>query len=279
MSALAFVPCKDLRTILGLKPNSPLSYRILSDLSMTPPIPSESLVVGPGPKERTVLTANRQVLDVPAEWDLLPPGDAGLTRRVKAAGPTWTVQQRRGRKIFSLGVWAPRETIETLRAGLAAARDTPAYAARLASSRRRRDREQVAYVDDFRAAVLQFLAFAPCYQDLAERLATAIAAHATPVGSGTVARTERIPIEQRAEAAVIAWLRHQTTGYDDMSIPRIRGARREVRRQLAARSRELLQSYRVGRVIAPTDCRLEAALRSDRKPYVPDLDEDEDSVA
>jgi hypothetical protein len=47
--------------------------------------------------------------------------------------------------------------------------------------------------------------------------------HATPVGSGTVARTKRIPVEQRAEAAVIAWMRHQTTGYDGMVIPRIKG--------------------------------------------------------
>lgn len=51
-------------------------------------------------------------------------------------------------------------------------------------------------------------------------------AHATPVGSGTVARTSRIPIERRAEAAVIAWLRHQTTAYDDMKIPRVKGRRR-----------------------------------------------------
>eukprot|EP01035_Chromulina_nebulosa_P056444 gene56444-77358_t len=59
------------------------------------------------------------------------------------------------------------------------------------------------------------------------------AAHATPVGSGTVARTKRIPIEQRAEAATIAWMRHQTTGYDSMTIPREKGLRREVRRMLA----------------------------------------------
>ena len=36
------------------------------------------------------------------------------------------------------------------------------------------------------------------------------------LGSGTVARTERIPIHEWAEAAVIAWMRHQTTGYEQM---------------------------------------------------------------
>jgi hypothetical protein len=73
--------------------------------------------------------------------------------------------------------------------------------------------------------------------------------HATPVGSGTVARTKRIPIEQRAEAAVSAWLRHQTTGYDGMVIPRVKGKRREVRRILAARSKELLDGYRRGEAV------------------------------
>jgi hypothetical protein len=70
--------------------------------------------------------------------------------------------------------------------------------------------------------------------------------HATPVGSGTVARTKRIPVEQRAEAAVIAWMRHSTTSYDSLVIPRVKGKRREVRRMLAQRSKELLARYRGG---------------------------------
>jgi hypothetical protein len=68
-------------------------------------MPHETRIVSPGPNERTVLTADGRVLDVPRDWKLVPPGDAGLTRRVKAAGPTWTMRQKRGRKLFSLGVW------------------------------------------------------------------------------------------------------------------------------------------------------------------------------
>jgi hypothetical protein len=45
---------------------------------------------------------------------------------------------------------------------------------------------------------------------------------------------------------VIAWLRHQTTAYDSMSVPRIKGKRREVRRMLADRSKEFLERYRRG---------------------------------
>ena len=107
--------------------------------------------------------------------------------------------------------------------------------------------------------MVAFLAFHPNHAELAERLARAVTDHATPVGSGTVARTKRIPVEQRAEAAVIAWLRHQTTGYDGMVIPRIKGKRREVRRMLARRSHELLDAYRRGKPV-PEGCLLQKAL-------------------
>jgi hypothetical protein len=85
------------------------------------------------------------------------------------------------------------------------------------------------------------------------------------LGAGTVARTRRIPIEQRAEAAVIAWMRHQTTGYDSLVIPRVKGKRREVRRMLAARSKELLGGYRRGES-ALEGCPLKKALVGHNQP-------------
>ena len=78
-----------------------------------------------------------------------------------------------------------------------------------------------------------------------------------PVGSGTVARTKRISVAERAEAAVIAWMRHQTTAYDQMSIPRVAGKRREVRRELARISRDVLDLHR--RDVPHTDRSLPAA--------------------
>ena len=203
----------------------------------------QTRIVSPGPQDRSVRTADGQVMPVPADWVLLPPGDAALTRRVKAAGPTWTVQQKKGRKTFSLGVWTPAGRIESIRAELEAERSTDSYAKRRTADVARRERKQTVYVEDFRGAVLAFLDFAPGYAELTERIADAVTLHATPVGSGTVARTQRIPIEQRAELAVIAWLRHQTTAYDNMKIARIKGKRREVRRMLAEQSRKLLEKY------------------------------------
>ena len=210
-------------------------------------MPNETRIVAPGPSDRTVCTADGQVLQAPADWELLPPGDAGLTRRVKAAGPTWTVQEKKGRKVFSRGVWAPADRIAMIRAELEAERSTDAYAKRQSAAKARRERQQAEYVEDFRSAILAFLGFAPCHAALAEKLADAVTQHATPVGSGTVARTQRIPLEQRAQSAVIAWLRHQTTAYDAMKIPRIKGKRREVRRMLAEQSRRVLDAYRAGR--------------------------------
>jgi hypothetical protein len=221
---------------------------------------TESLIVSPSPTPRSVKTSGAETVMVPDGWELLPPGDAGLTRRVKAAGPTWTVQEMKGRKKFSRGVWAPAENIAAARARLDAERATESYAKRRIADTKRREVKQNEYVEDFHAAVLAFLAFDPRHAVLAEKLATAVTTHATPVGSGTVARTNRVPIEQRAESAVIAWLRHQTTSYDHMKIARVKGERREVRRELASISRGLLARYRRGAIIEPDSCPLQKAL-------------------
>jgi len=214
----------------------------------------------PGPSPKTVTATDGKVLTVPDNWVLLPPGDAALTRRVKAAGDHWIVQEKKGRKVFSRGIWAPAATIEQIQAMLTAERSTESYAKRRAADTRRREKVQGLYVEDFREAVVAFLGFPPLHAELARQLAQAVADHATPVGSGTVARTQRIPIERRAEAAVIAWMRHQTTAYDSMSIPRIRGQRREVRRMLAQHSQKLLARYRRGESIED-QCLLRLALK------------------
>jgi hypothetical protein len=214
-----------------------------------------------GPKPRTVVTSTGELRVVPSSWDLLPPGDATLTRRVKAAGPAWAVIEHKRGKKFSHGLWAEAAVIATERARLEEERRDPAYERRLTAGRERRAKAEGAYAVSFGEAVRAFLAFAPRYEQLERRMAELIAAHATPVGSGTVARTQRIPLEERAEAATIAWMRHQTTAYDHMEIPRVAGARREVRRQLARRSKELLRAYREGKAIDSRSCPLHAALR------------------
>lgn len=222
-------------------------------------MPTEQRIVTPGIQPRTVRSADGETLTVPTGWELLPPGDAALTRRVKAAGATWTVQEKRGRKTFSQGVWAPGETISSIRTDLEAERSTVAYAKRRVAEVKRREAKQDEYVSSFKQAVLAFLAFDASYAEIAQRMATAVAEHATPVGSGTVGRTERIPIEQRAESAVIAWMRHQTTTYDNMRIPRVKGKRREVRRLLAEQSRLMLEAYRRGQPVAAGACVLTKA--------------------
>jgi len=223
-------------------------------------MPKETRIVQPGHEPRVVFTQDGQKLSVPESWSLLKPGDAGATRRVKAAGPSWTVKTKKGRRTISLGVWAKAATIESVSKELKAERATPAYSKRMAAAAKRRDKAQDEYIDEFTDAVFAFLNFHERYRDLAGDLAVAVAQHATPVGSGTVARTKRIPITQRAEAAVIAWMRHNTTAYDNMAIPRIKGKRREVRRLLAQQSRLLLDVYRNGRTIDQKTCELRKGL-------------------
>jgi hypothetical protein len=222
-------------------------------------VSADANIFTPGSTPNTVRAADGRILTAPEGWVLLPPGDAPLTRRVKAVGDHWVVAEKKGRKVFSRGIWASSATIDRIRAELEAERSTESFAKKKEAAARRREKAQTEYVEDFLGAVVKYLAFHPNHADLADRLARAVTDHATPVGSGTVARTKRIPVEQRAEAAVIAWMRHQTTGYDSMAIPRVKGKRREVRRMLARRSYELLDGYRRGEP-APERCPLQKAL-------------------
>src|SRR5436309_12570900 len=94
----------------------------------------------PGPTPNTVRAADGKVLTAPEAWILLPPGDAALTRRVKAAGDHWIVQEKRGRKVFSRGIWAAAATIQRIRAELDAERSTEGYTKRREADSRRRDK-------------------------------------------------------------------------------------------------------------------------------------------
>jgi hypothetical protein len=220
----------------------------------------ESLTLSPTPRPNVFRAADGRLLTPPDGWECLPPGDAGLTRRVKALGPSWAVVEKRGRKAFSRGVWAPAANIAAAKAYFDAQRADPAHARRQASAAKRREAAQTDYVAEFTVAVRAFLAFAAPFAEHEQRLASLVAIHATPVGSGTVARTKRIPVERRAEAAVLAWLRHQTTGYDGMKVARVKGERRRVRRRLAESSRSLLASHRRPEPHAPEGCPLCRAL-------------------
>jgi hypothetical protein len=167
---------------------------------------------------------------------------------------------KKGATSFHTGHLGSIGYLERVKAELQGERSTNVYQKRRANDARRRDQAQVEYVEQFKGAVKSFLAFNPIYAELAETLARAVADHATPVGSGTVARTKRVPIQRRAEAAVIAWMRHSTTAYDSLKIPRVKGKRREIRRMLAQHSKELLNRYRQGE-IAGDKCELKLALK------------------
>ncbi|MBU0674160.1 MAG: DUF2293 domain-containing protein [Proteobacteria bacterium] len=203
-------------------------------------------VVYPGRKEGIVVSELGKPLNLPDGWTFLPSGDATITKSVKAKGPTWVVQEKKGRRLLTRGLWANASDILASQQEVAAKRSTQTYTRRRGSDLARRATKQQRYIEEFFAEVIIFLDFHPRYHNEAEILAGKVTDHATPIGSGTVARTERIPVAKRAEAAVIAWMRHATTAYDSMRIERIKGRRREVRRHLAAKSIALLQAYRLG---------------------------------
>lgn len=215
-------------------------------------------IVAPGPKGK-ITNEYGELETPPSDWSFLPAGDAGVTRKVTSKGKFWRVQFKKGRRTMSKGIWAPSTTILWAQQEVENIRNTDVYKKKQKQAKVLRQKKQDHYEVEFGDAVKAFLKFHTDHKELEEKMAKAITAHAIPIGSGTVARTSMIPIEERAAKAVIAWMRHQTTGYDNLKIARIKGERRAVRRMFAEQSNKLLQKYRKGEPI-DEGCPLRKAL-------------------
>jgi len=219
---------------------------------------NDKRIVNPG-KNGNLIGEKGETLVPPASWTFLPARDAGITRKVTAKGVFWRVEVKMGRRTISQGIWAPATTIAQAQEEVKTTRLTDEYKKKRVSAISLRDKKQELYDGDFCKAVEDYLGFHEIYKTMEKKLAKAVTVHAIPVGSGTVARTQTIPIEERAAHAVIAWMRHQTTTYDHVKIARIKGERRAVRREYAQQSVALLANYRQGRGI-PGNCPLKKAI-------------------
>jgi hypothetical protein len=218
--------------------------------------------IWPTMRPRAFRTNEGKEVIIPDDWVFVPAGDPGLTRRLKTSGLCYIEVRKRKNRIESVGLWTQKDRIESIKAKLDEDRATLEYVKKLEAARQKRAQEQQEYVEKFQDEVFNFLNFHAKYTNIALKLAWAVTKHATPVGSNTVARTQTIPIEQRAESAVIAWMRHQTTNYDALGPMRVKGMRFEVRRSLAKDSREILDNYRAGVDIDLETCPLANALRN-----------------
>ena len=155
-------------------------------------------------------------LKAPVGWEFLPRGDAFVTRQVKRLGPHWVVVRRGKGYTETLGLLAPAASINTAR-GLASETAARREATRAASGERREKQEQ-AYRQQFSEAVLRILDFAPRHRALALEIAEGAAQQATEVGSGRVGRTAKLSLEEKAELAARAYIRHQYTRYEERII-------------------------------------------------------------
>jgi len=205
-------------------------------------------IFSPGP-HNTIVNNQGKIVSPPENWEFLPAGDAGVTRKVTSKGQYWRIQMKKGRRTISKGIWAPAETIQQAQQEVAATRQTEEYKKKQHSALIRRDQKQQEYESTFCMAVRQFLNFHDVHKTTEQKIASAVTAHAIPIGSGTVARTSMIPLEERAARAVIAWMRHNTTAYDHLKIKRIKGERRKTRRMLAEHSMTVLDKYRTDKPV------------------------------
>jgi len=166
-------------------------------------------------------TPDHGEIELPEGWQLLPSGDAFVSRQVKAAGRYWNAwlpRSRNRRHRRRLGVFAPSEAIE---AAQAAAEQT---AAKRATARKHgeasRARAEERYQAELEAAIVAYLGFADEHTELAAEIAAEASRRAAAVGSGRVGRTRTISLEQRAELAARAYIRHELTTYEDDLVDR-----------------------------------------------------------
>lgn len=155
-------------------------------------------------------------LEAPEGWELLPAGDAFVTRRVKAAGLYWSLwypRDRGHRHRRLVGLLAPAVAITQARAK--AVETEERRAGRRAQGAAYRARKEAGYVEQLTEAVVAFLAFAPHYAELARDIAGEAAGRAGEVGSRRVGRTRTLSLEQRAALAARALIRHRYTDYED----------------------------------------------------------------
>lgn len=155
-------------------------------------------------------------IEIPEGWELLPSGDALLTRRVKATGPYWVAwkprsRQRRHRRL--IGVLAPKEAIEAARAAAEETAEKRAEARRHGAASRARAEDR--YRLDLQAAIIAFLGFADAHRSLADKIAAEASERAAAVGSGRVGRTRTIDLDRRAELAARAYIRHHLTSHEE----------------------------------------------------------------
>jgi hypothetical protein len=160
-------------------------------------------------------------IEIPDGWELLPSGDAFLTRRVKAAGVYWVAWKPRSsssRHRRLIGVWAPAVAIAAAHAEAEQTAEKRERARQHGAISRARAAERDRL--DLEAAIIGFLDFADQHRALAREIAAGAAGRAAVVGSGRVGRTRTISLEERAALAARAYIRHNLTSYDDELVDR-----------------------------------------------------------
>jgi hypothetical protein len=151
-------------------------------------------------------------IEIPADWEFLPSGDAFLTRTVKASDTYWVSWQPRSRQRQHrrlLGLWAPSQVIAA--AQVRADETAERRAAKRVVGAQSRERQEDRYRRELEDAIERFLAFAPAYEELQQRIAKETAAHAAVVGSGRVGRTRQLTLDDRAALSARAYIRHRFT--------------------------------------------------------------------
>ena len=87
--------------------------------------------------EKGVFIHDGQHVSLPEGWVQIPSGDAGLTRRLKAAGEYRVLVHMRRNRMEAIGLWVPEKIADQVRAELEKERSDPAWQKKCGNGNRR----------------------------------------------------------------------------------------------------------------------------------------------
>jgi hypothetical protein len=151
---------------------------------------------------------------IPEGWEFLSTGNAYLTRTVRKLGAHWIKKRKdtKRRINMTVGTWAPMENIkkaQEMEKETETNRERKREKGRVYTEKREKG-----YREEFNDAVLRYLDFSDEYKDLAEEIAWGVSSWSCEKHSGRVGRTGALTLEQKAELATRAHIRHAFTNYE-----------------------------------------------------------------
>ena len=176
-----------------------------------------------------------QSVKIPSKYVAVLPSDPYLTRKIKSLSDTVFLKMRKGRQYSSVvTMFAPKEAVEEAEKLAEASQEERAKKRKAARAyqAKRENEHQADMVVTMRRV----------FPKMPAEIAPKIVQHAFEVSSGRVGRTRMLDTKEKIRLAVVAYIRHNRTRYDELLANGY--GRREAREIVAAKIEATLEKWK-----------------------------------